>query len=69
MPDTDTIVTDAGGKAVTDTKDKDTGGDEDKEPSRLEKVESELETIYERQKNASAKIADDGPQTQGGRAA
>ena len=60
MPDTDTIVTDAGGKAVTDTKDKDTGGDKDKEPSRLEKVESELETIYERQKNASAKIADDG---------
>ena len=60
MPDTDTIVTDAGGKAVTDTKDKDTGGDEGKEPSRLEKVESELETIYERQKNASAKIADDG---------
>ena len=60
MPDTDTIVTDAGGKTVTDTEDKDTGGDEDKEPSRLEKVESELETIYERQKNASAKIADDG---------
>ena len=60
MPDTDTIVTDAGGKTVTDTKDKDTGGDKDKEPSRLEKVESELETIYERQKNASAKIADDG---------
>ena len=60
MPDTDTIVTDADGKTVTDTNDKDTGGDEDKEPSRLEKVESELETIYERQKNASAKIADDG---------
>jgi hypothetical protein len=60
MPDTDTIVTDADGKTVTDTNDKDTGGDKDKEPSRLEKVESELETIYERQKNASAKIADDG---------